>query len=76
MIDRYTRKEMGEVWQLHNRFQKMLAVEVAVAKVQASLGIIPAVAAKEIEKKGKLEFPLAAMLQRTWERTADMYTLV
>ena len=55
MIDRYTRKEMGEVWQLHNRFQKMLAVEVAVAKVQASLGIIPEVAAKEIEKKGKLE---------------------
>ena len=55
MIDRYTRQEMGEVWQLQNRFQKMLEVEVAVAKAQALLGIIPASAAREIEKKGKFQ---------------------
>ncbi|MES2857101.1 MAG: adenylosuccinate lyase, partial [Bdellovibrionota bacterium] len=46
MIERYTRKEMGEIWTLQNRFQKMLDVEIAVAEVQGELGIIPKEAAQ------------------------------
>lgn len=53
MIDRYTRPEMGAIWQLENRFQKMLEVEVAVAEAQAELGIIPKDAAKAIRAKGR-----------------------
>ncbi len=53
MIDRYTRPEMGVLWDLDHKFGKMLEVEMAVAEVQATLGIIPRAAAKSIRKLGK-----------------------
>lgn len=53
MIARYTRPEMGAIWDVESRFSHMLEVEIAVAKAQAKLKIIPASAAKEIEQKGK-----------------------
>ncbi len=51
MIDRYTRPEMGAIWSQHNRFKYLLEVEIAVAEVQAHLGIIPKKAAQDIKKK-------------------------
>lgn len=53
MITRYTRPEMGMVWESEMRFAKMLDVEVAVARVQARLGVIPRKAAQEISAKAK-----------------------
>lgn len=53
MIARYTRPEMGAVWDVESRFSYMLEVEIAVAKAQARLKIIPAYAAKEIKQKSK-----------------------
>ncbi len=53
MIDRYTRPEMGALWDIENRFAKMLEVEIAVAQVQAQLKIIPRKAAIEISSKGR-----------------------
>lgn len=53
MIDRYTRPEMGLIWNQENRFSKMLQVEVAVAKIQGSMKIIPRAAAISIAQKGK-----------------------
>lgn len=53
MISRYTRPEMGVVWDLENRFEKMREVEVAVAQVQAGLKIIPKAAALAIAKSSK-----------------------
>jgi adenylosuccinate lyase len=52
VIDRYTRPEMGLIWDLNYRFGKMLQVEVALAQAQAELGIIPKAAAKAIATKG------------------------
>ncbi len=51
MIERYTLPEMGAVWQLHNKFQKWLDVEVAVCEVHAEDGTIPAAAVEEIKSK-------------------------
>jgi len=51
MIPRYTTKEMGGVWNEENKFRKWLDVEKAVARAQAELGIIPARAADDINKK-------------------------
>ena len=48
MIDRYTRPEMGELWSSSARFRALLEVELAVAEVQAELGIIPKEAAVEL----------------------------
>lgn len=53
MIERYTRHEMGLLWQADHRFGKMTEVEVAVAQVQAQMGIIPKAAAKAIAQKAR-----------------------
>ena len=51
MIERYTLPEMGAVWQLHNKFQKWLDVEIAVCEVHAEDGTIPKDALEEIKTK-------------------------
>lgn len=53
MIERYTRPDMGNIWQPENRFEKMLEVEIAVAEAQSSLKIIPRAAAIAIRNKSK-----------------------
>jgi len=51
MIERYTRKEMGMLWEPQNRFQKWLDVEIAVCEAWAELGKIPKSALAVIKKK-------------------------
>ena len=53
MIERYTRPEMGLLWHVEQRFGKMMEVEIAVAQVQAELGIIPKSAARDISRKAR-----------------------
>ncbi len=53
MIDRYSRAEMSVLWSQENKFSKMLQVEIAVAKAQSELGIIPKKAYKTIARKSK-----------------------
>lgn len=53
MIDRYSRPEMSVLWSVENKFSKMLQVEIAVAKAQSELGIIPKKAYKTILRKSK-----------------------
>lgn len=53
MIERYTRPEMGIIWDPDHRFGKMLEVEIALAQIQAQMGMIPKAAAKAIAEKGR-----------------------
>lgn len=53
MIERYTRKQMGMVWQDEYRFNKMLEIEVMACLAQAKLGNIPKAALAQIKKKAK-----------------------
>lgn len=53
MIERYTRPEMGLLWHADQRFGKMMEVEIAVAQVQAQLGLIPKGAARVIAQKAR-----------------------
>ena len=41
MIARYSREEMSKIWELQNRFQCMLDVEIAACKAMNELEIIP-----------------------------------
>lgn len=41
MIERYTKREMGEVWTIENRFRVWLEVELAVCEAWSQLGVIP-----------------------------------
>ena len=65
MIARYTRKAMEEVWCLESRFQSMLEVEVAVAKAQGELGIIPKEATEAIVHKASFDVKEIARLEKT-----------
>ena len=51
MIARYTRKEMGDIWSLQQRFAFLLQVEQAVAHIQGQMQIIPLSASKDIQDK-------------------------
>ncbi len=42
MIDRYSRKEMSDIWELGNKFRIWLDIEIAVCEVYSERGIIPA----------------------------------
>lgn len=65
MIERYTRAEMGSIWTLENRFRKMLDVEIAVAEVQAELGIIPREAAQKIRTKSEFSVERINEIEKT-----------
>ncbi|HEY4707330.1 MAG TPA: adenylosuccinate lyase [Thermodesulfobacteriota bacterium] len=51
MIERYTRKEMGSIWEPENRFRKWLEVEIAACEAWAKLGKIPAKSLNTIVRK-------------------------
>ncbi len=51
MIERYTRREMGQIWSDLNKFRLWLKVELAVCRAWHKLGKIPQEALKEIEKR-------------------------
>ncbi|MDV7719694.1 adenylosuccinate lyase [Pediococcus ethanolidurans] len=53
MLDRYTRKEMANVWSLHNQYASWLKVEVAAVKAWGKLGKIPATDVTKIEKNAQ-----------------------
>lgn len=65
MIARYTRKVMAQIWAPENRFQKMLEVEVAVAKVEARHKIIPEKAAREIARKARFKVARIDEIEKT-----------
>jgi len=51
MINRYTRPEMGRVWDQENRYAKWLDVEIAACEAMAEEGKIPAEAVNHIKEK-------------------------
>ena len=51
MIERYTRPEMGRIWEPKNRFAKWLKVEVLACEAMADEGLIPREASKNIKRK-------------------------
>lgn len=55
MIQRYTLKQMGKIWEDENKYDKWLQIEKAVALSQAGLGIIPEKAAEDINSKASFD---------------------
>ncbi|MBU0732619.1 MAG: adenylosuccinate lyase [Proteobacteria bacterium] len=51
MIKRYTRPEMGRIWDDENRYAKWLDVEIAACEAMSEEGIIPANSLKEIKER-------------------------
>lgn len=55
MIQRYTRREMGGLWDANNRFRTWLDVEIAVCEAWADMGKIPGKALEVIKKKADFD---------------------
>ncbi|MBN1278111.1 MAG: adenylosuccinate lyase [Deltaproteobacteria bacterium] len=51
MISRYTRPQMGRIWEDRNKYAKWLEVEIAACEAMAQEGIIPKQALENIKKK-------------------------
>lgn len=54
--EKFATDEMREIWSEDSILEKRLRCEVAVAKAEAELGIIPHTAALELERKATLEY--------------------
>ena len=65
MIARYTNEEMGRIWSPYSQFEFMKQVEVAVADVQGSMGLIPKEAATAISKKACFQIERIEEIEKT-----------
>ncbi|MDP2871904.1 MAG: adenylosuccinate lyase [Bacillota bacterium] len=55
MIQRYTRPEMGAIWELSNKYQTWLEIEILACEAWAELGKIPREAVEEIRAKARID---------------------
>ena len=53
MIERYTRPQMGRIWEDQNRFAKWLEVEIAACEGMADQGLMPREALEAIKQKAR-----------------------
>ena len=53
--NQFSSAEMREVFSLESMLKGWIDVEVALAKAESELGIVPEKAAQEIERKGRVE---------------------
>ena len=57
MIPRYTRREMGAVWNDQNKFQQWLEVELAATETLAEQGVVPAEDAVLLRQHASFDVP-------------------
>ena len=74
MIERYTNKEMGDIWTLQNEFQVMLDVEVAACEAMAELGEIPKAAAENIRKTARFDLDRIKEIEKTTNHDIIAFT--
>lgn len=55
MIERYSRKEMKNIWELETKFRKFLDVEIAVCEAYARLGKVPKENLEEIKSTARFD---------------------
>lgn len=65
----YSTEEMRAVFDSRRRYQRWLDIEIALARVQANLGVIPKEAAEEIARKAKLELLDEEFIRKELEAT-------
>ena len=63
MIERYSLSPMKELWTEEAKYQRWLAVELAVVEAQAELGYIPQEAAQAIKERARLNITRAKEIE-------------
>ncbi len=54
MIERYSRKEIKNIWDENNKYQIWLDIELAAAKAMEKYKIIPRGVSAKVKKKAKI----------------------
>ncbi len=65
MIERYSRKEMSELWEPGNKFKKWLDVEIAACEAWARLGEIPKKALSNIKSRADFDIKRIDEIEKT-----------
>ena len=65
MIERYSRKEMVQIWSQEEKFNIWFQIEAHACDAQAKIGVIPKEAAKVIWEKGKFEINKIDEIEKT-----------
>ncbi|MCL0041015.1 adenylosuccinate lyase [Thermodesulfovibrionales bacterium] len=65
MISRYTRPEMGRLWEMGNRYQKWLDVEIAVCEAWTEQGEIPESDMRAIREKAGFDIGRIDEIEKT-----------
>ena len=55
MIERYSRKELKDIWSEENKYKIWLDIEIAAAEAMEKYKIIPKGVASLVKKKGKIK---------------------
>ena len=55
MIERYTREKIGKIWDLENKFQTYLDVEIAVCEAYQKTGVLSEEVINDIKSKAKFD---------------------
>jgi adenylosuccinate lyase len=65
VIPRYTLPDMGSIWTEQARFERMLQVEIEVARAQAHRGLVPENALVAIETRARVDVDRIAEIEQT-----------
>jgi adenylosuccinate lyase len=76
LIQRYTRREMGQVWSEQNKFQKWLEVELAATEVLAEAGIVPHDAAAKLRERARVDVALINEVESKVRHDVIAFTIV
>ena len=64
MIPRYARQQMTDIWSPHSKFQIWFEIEAHACDAMASLGVIPAEAAKAVWERGQFNIDRIDEIER------------
>lgn len=74
MIERYSRKEMSDIWTEHNQFQSWLDVELAVCKAWSALGHIPKEDVDKLYKDARFDIDRIKEIEETTRHDVVAFT--
>lgn len=74
MIPRYTRKQMGQVWEPWNRYRKWLDVELAVCEAWTERGVIPPEAMQRIRERANFDPVRIEQIEETTRHDVIAFT--
>ena len=74
MIERYSRKELKEIWLDKNRYSLWLQIELAAAEAMEKLNIIPKGIVKKVKSKSKINIDRIVKIEGILRKNVDILT--